>query len=118
VADEDDMLRRPSRVAHVDAQHEAIELRFGQREGSLEFARVLRRQHDEVLRRTAKNEPAAPPPPPPPPPPTLRPTSSTTCTPMISLGLRSAVPWMRLNSPPNARASALANSVLPSPGTP
>ena len=38
--------------------------------------------------------------------------------PVMSLGSRSGVAWMRLNSPPIERASARANVVLPTPGTP
>ena len=38
-------------------------------------------------------------------------------TPVSSLGKRSGVAWMRRNVPPTERASALARSVFPCPGT-
>ena len=37
-------------IAHVDVEHEAIQLRFRQWIGALEFARVLRGDHQEVVR--------------------------------------------------------------------
>ena len=43
---------------------------------------------------------------------------SYTLMPVRSLGSRSGVAWMRLNSPPIERASARASVVLPTPGTP
>ena len=43
---------------------------------------------------------------------------SKMCVPTMSLGMRSAVPCTRLNSPPSTRASVFASSVLPSPGGP
>ena len=47
---EDLALGRALRVAHVDAQHEAVELRFRQWIGAFEVARVLCCQHQEVFR--------------------------------------------------------------------
>ena len=40
---------RRRRVGDVDAQHETVELRFGQRVGALELVRVLRREDDEPV---------------------------------------------------------------------
>ena len=40
---------RRRRIRDVDAQHEAVELRFGQRIGALELVRVLRREDDEPV---------------------------------------------------------------------
>ena len=49
VAFEDLALGGALRVRHVDAQHEAVELRLRQWIGALELARILRRQHQEIL---------------------------------------------------------------------
>ena len=49
VAPEDLALGGPLRIVHVDAQHEAVELRLRQWIGAFELARVLRREHQEIL---------------------------------------------------------------------
>ena len=41
-------LRAAFGIIHVDAQHEAVQLRLGQRIGALELARILRREHHEI----------------------------------------------------------------------
>ena len=43
-------LRARSRVAERDADHEAVDLRLGQRVGALELDRVLRGEHEERAR--------------------------------------------------------------------
>ena len=50
---------RPKRLAgrerHLELEHEAVQLRFGQRVGSFELDRVLRRQHAERARQAMGN---------------------------------------------------------------
>jgi hypothetical protein len=45
----DGALLLAGRVAHAHHQHEAVDLRLGQRVGALLLDRVLRRHHDEGL---------------------------------------------------------------------
>ena len=139
---------RPIDAGDVDLEHEAIELRFGQRIRALELDRVLRRQHEERRRqrpRLAERRHA----------PFLHRfeqrrlrlrrravdfvgqqqvgedragvedelLSCPRCSwrmwlPVMSVGSRSGVNWMRRTSSDSSRDSALTSSVLPRPGSP
>ena len=136
------------RIVDLDQKHEPVQLGLGQRVGAFLLDRVLRRQHQERrlqlkrlpsrrdlvflhgfehrrlrLRRGAvdlvrqhdvgehrpvTNSNSRRPPAP----------SCRISVPVMSIGIKSGVNWMRLNFSDMVSASLLTNSVLASPGTP